>query len=291
MTDEGRLGTEADREAGAPDRPSPAPARPRRQGAGPRLRGALSRPLAGPVADGFPWRLLTVDIDGTLTRTHGWKEIARTFDRLPEFERTNREFRAGRLEEDTHIADFLRIAQGHTLAELQQALERTPKLAGISEGIALLHDRGVAVALLTHNPDYVVEWYRQRFRFDDGEGVGGQPVVGGRIGPPVGIHADKPAELARLLARHRVPAACVAHVGDSASDAQVFPLVGGGIALNAASPAVERAADLAIRTEDFRRVVEGLQRIRPRPVSDRPTYPTREGRAGAGTIPSATGAP
>lgn len=212
----------------------------------------------------FPWRLVTVDIDGTLTRGHGWKEVAREFGRLPAFEETNRLFFARRIDEDTHLANLLRIATGHTVAEVEAVLERTPKLAGISEGIAELHERNARAALLTHNPTYVSDWYRRTFGFDDAEAVVAQPVDGGRIGPPVGVRADKPGGLRALLARTGVPASAVVHVGDGWSDAEVFRLVGAGVALNSPYPEVARIADLALATEDFRDVVAGISRLAPR---------------------------
>ena len=128
---------------------------------------------------GFPWYLVTVDIDGTLTRTHGWKEIAVAFGRLEGFEETNRRFFAHQIDEDVHLADLLDLATGHTVAEVEAVLERTPMLAGIAEGISQLHDRGAEVAVLTHNPTYVADWYRRTFGFDAAEGVAAQAVEGG----------------------------------------------------------------------------------------------------------------
>jgi phosphoserine phosphatase len=216
------------------------------------------------VERGFPWRLVTVDIDGTLTRTHGWREIAIAFGRLSGFEETNRRFFSHEIGEDVHLADLLDLVTGHTVAEVETVLERTPKLAGIAEGVSQLHDRGARVALLTHNPTYVADWYQRSFGFDDAEGVAAQMVDGGRIGPPVGVRADKPGALRALLSRHPTPASLVAHVGDGWSDAEVFRLVGGGVALNSPFPEVKRAADLALSTQDFRDVVEGLSHLVPR---------------------------
>jgi phosphoserine phosphatase len=213
----------------------------------------------------FPWRLVTVDIDGTLTRGHGWKEIARAFGRLEAFEATNARFFAHQIDEDSHLANLLNIAAGHTVSEVEEVLARTPKLAGVLEGIAELHERGARVALLTHNPDYVVDWYRRTFGFDDAEAVVAQPVEKGRIGPVRSVHADKPSELRALLARAHVPAAATAHVGDGRSDAEVFRLAGGGVALNSPYPEVAAAADLALVTTDFRDVVAGLSGLSPRP--------------------------
>lgn len=212
----------------------------------------------------FPWRLVTVDIDGTLTRGHGWSEVARAFDRLPAFEETNQRFFAHQIDEDTHLANLLRIASGHTVSEVEAVLERTPRLAGIAEGIARLHELGARAALLTHNPNYVADWYRRTFGFDDSESVTSQPVDGGRIGPPVNVRADKPGGLRALLARLRVPASAVVHVGDGWSDAEVFRLVGAGVALNTPYPEVARIADLALVTQDFRDVVAGIAGVHPR---------------------------
>ena len=216
------------------------------------------------MPDEFPWRLVTVDIDGTLTVGHGWRPIARAFGELPKFEDSNRRFFAHEIGEDAHLRNLLGIATGHTVAEVEAVLAATPKLAGIAEGIAALHEREARVALLTHNPDYVADWYRRTFGFDGFEAVTAQAVVAGRIGPPVEVHADKPQSLRSLIARDGVPADRVVHIGDGWSDAALFPLVGGGIALNSPYPEVRRRADLALSTTDFRDVVDGLSRLSPR---------------------------
>lgn len=212
----------------------------------------------------FPWRLITVDIDGTLTLKHGWREIAVAFHRLPAYEATNRRFNAHEVGEDDHLAELLNVTTGHTVREVEAVVERTPKLAGIAAGINRLHELGARVALLTHNPTYVVEWYRRTFGFDDAEGVAAQTVTHGLIGPPVGARADKPGGMRALLARFELPSSSAVHIGDGASDAEVFRQVGAGVAVNSPLPEVNRAADLALSTEDFRDVVEGIARLTPR---------------------------
>lgn len=211
----------------------------------------------------FPWRLITVDIDGTLTRGHGWRPIAVAFGKLSVLEESNRRFYAREIGEDEHLTNILRIATGHTVAEVETLVDRTPKLDGIAEGLRELHARGARVALLTHNPSYVTQYYRRTFGFDDEEGVDAQAVTDGLIGPPVGVHADKPAGLALLLARADVPPSRTVHIGDGWSDALVFRRVGGRVALNSSLPEVRAAADLALSTEDFRAVVTALDRLTP----------------------------
>jgi phosphoserine phosphatase len=214
--------------------------------------------------DGFPWRLVTVDIDGTLTRGHGWQPIALAFGSLDRFESTNRRFHAHEIGEDEHLANLLDLATGHTVREVEAIVQRTPKLAGIREGVQELHARGARTALLSHNPPYVTRYYRQSYGFDDEEGVNAQAVRDGRIGPPVGVRADKSAGLRALIGRIGASPREVVHVGDGWADAKLFPQVGGGVALNSRLTDVKAAADLALTTDDFRDLVEVLGRLRPR---------------------------
>ena len=210
------------------------------------------------------WPLVTVDIDLTLTTVHGWKAIAEALGRGDEFVRTNRRFFAKEIGEDEHLKDMLEVAEGRTLLEVESALASTPRLRGIAEGVRFFHDRGTRVALLTHNPPYVCEWYCRTFGFDDFEGTAAQEVVGGVIQAPHDVRADKPAGLRALTSRSGVPPARVVHVGDGGADAQLFPLVGRGVALNSSQPDVQRAADLVLKTDDFREVGVAVEALRPR---------------------------
>ena len=214
--------------------------------------------------DAFPWRLVTVDIDGTLTRVHGWRGIAERFGRTADFDRTNRRFFAHEIDEHEHIVDLLDLASGHTVDEVLEVVAATPTLAGIREGVARIRARGAVVALLTHNPGYVATWYRDTFGFDDFEGTDGQEVVDGRLTHPHGVRADKIRGLERLLERRPGTPRSTVHVGDGWSDAEVFHRVGGGIALNSRLPEVERAADRVLRTGDFRDVAAAVEELRPR---------------------------
>jgi phosphoserine phosphatase len=209
--------------------------------------------------------LVTVDIDGTLTSIHGWKVIAESLGRGDDYARTNRRFFAKEESEDEHLTEMLRIAAGSPLVEVEAALASTPRIGGIAEGIRYLHDRGTKVALLTHNPPYVCEWYCRTFGFDDFEGTVGQSVVDGVVQPPHRIRADKPSGLRALTSRAGVPATRVVHIGDGWADAALFPLVGRGVALNSSLPDVDRVADLVLVTDDFRTVARAVETLRPRP--------------------------
>jgi phosphoserine phosphatase len=213
----------------------------------------------------FPWKLVSIDIDGTLTLVHGWRRIAEAFGRTDQYELSNRRFFAHELDEDRHLDDLLDLAAGHTIPEVETVLAATPKLRGIREGIAQLKARGATVALLTHNPPYVCDWYARTYGFQDFEGTPGTSLEGGRLVRREPVHADKLGGARRLAARHAVPLDRMVHAGDGWSDAEVFREVGAGIAVNASLPEVERAASASVHTRAFADLVAAIGRVSPRP--------------------------
>lgn len=211
-----------------------------------------------------PWKLVTIDIDGTLTTVHGWRVLAERRGRLAEYERSNRRFFSHEIGEDEHLRDLLEIAVGMPLREVADVLEATPKLTGIGEAVEGLHAREMRVALLTHNPSYVCAWYRDRFGFDDFEGTPGADLDEGRVGGVGVVHADKPAGLERLSRRLGIRPSETVHVGDGWADAALFPSVGAGVALNSRLPEVRAAADRALDAPDLRALLPELDGLRPR---------------------------
>ncbi len=210
------------------------------------------------------WPLVTVDLDGTLTVRHGWQTIADHLGRRAEFDRANRRYLAREVGEDEHLFEMLSIATGARLDRIEEALAATERLDGIPEAIGQLHAAGRRVALLTHNPGYVVDWYVARFGFDDSEGTRSQAVVDGVVAAPGPTRAGKLEGLERLAGRAGVTLDQVVHVGDGWVDAELFRRAGAGIALNATRADVERAADRALRTHDLRDVAAVIERLPPR---------------------------
>lgn len=213
---------------------------------------------------GFPYRLVTFDLDGTLTRGHGWEVIADATGRRAEFDEGNRRFRRHETSEDGHLRELLRLAVGLRLDEVHQLLERTPRVEGIAATIETLHGLGARAALLTHNPSYVCDWYRAKFGFDDAEGTRGTVISEGVIVDAGPARADKPGGLGRLCQRLGVIPRAVAHVGDGWADAALFPRVGAGVAFRARLPDVRSAADAVVDGEDLTAIVPVLARLVPR---------------------------
>lgn len=214
----------------------------------------------------FPFRLVSFDIDGTLVRGHGWEVIAQARGREAEYRATNDRFRAGTEDEDEHLHRLLELAVGATVPEIEALVAGTAKVGGIPETLAELKGSGVRVAILSHNPGYVVDWYRRTYGFDDAEGTPGTVLDGERIVAAGPAHADKVGGMRRLLERSGVAPVEAAHVGDGTADLEVFRRIGGGVAFNSTARTVEEGADASVRSPDLTAVVPALASLRPRRV-------------------------
>lgn len=220
-------------------------------------------------------RLVTFDVDGTLTREHGWAYLARRLGRRSEYEATQEAFWRGERGEDEHLLALLDLARGVPVSRLLRLLTRTPRVKGIGSTIRQLHARGQRVGLLTHNPEWVSRWYSERYGFDLWSGVP-QEVRSGRLEPRDRLHVDKLRALGALLRHEGLPPGAVAHVGDGPADARVFPRVGTGVALNARHREVWEAADLVVLTDALPVLVPYLVRGYKVP----PRWRTPPGRTG-----------
>jgi phosphoserine phosphatase len=212
----------------------------------------------------FPYRLVCVDIDGTLTRGHGWATMADRLGRVPLYAQTAALYRAGKVDEDTHLQNLFAITEGVSLADLSAILEATPKVGGIERGVRRLHELGANVALLTHNPTFITDWYLRKFGFDAADGLrGSPPVVDGVIARAERPRSDKVGGLDRLCGHFGVTRLDAAHVGDGRADALVFPLVALGIAFGTTLPDVRAAADVCVDVPEFPEVVRVLESTPP----------------------------
>lgn len=212
----------------------------------------------------WPWKLVTFDIDGTLTRGHGWRFLAEHTGQRAAFEATNRRFFAGESDENAHLRALLDLAVGRTPADVLAIVAAGPKIAGIRESVEELHRRGAQVALLSHNPEFIEAWYQSTYGFDDAEGIQATRLIDGRVVPYPPLNAEKLVWMHRLLSRRGLAAEGTVHVGDGRADALVFPHVGGGVALNSELPEVRAAADLALEADDLRSLVPRLAELTPR---------------------------
>jgi HAD superfamily phosphoserine phosphatase-like hydrolase len=161
--------------------------------------------------------LAVFDLDGTLLRGPTVCEVlAESLGRLERMRQleafaSEAELKSGREE----MATWYR---GIPSEQLTVALEGATLAPGAVEGIELLRERGVAVAIASITWRFAVEWFARRLAVEHCLGTGLSPT--GRI-----EHVwprDKARWAKNLADRLGVPPACIAAVGDSAGDAEIL---------------------------------------------------------------------
>ncbi len=200
-------------------------------------------------------KIVTFDIDGTLTIGHGWFYIASLLGKADEYLEYTAMFRSGRTGEAEHLSNLLSIAEGVPVLKIHSILRSVPKLRNLSAAVRMLSANGLETMLLTHNPQYVCEWYEKRFGFSD-HGSAYQPVENGVVCRAGTLRPDKVAWLKQMCAERRISPRDVLHVGDSASDAAVFRATGSGIAVNSREGETTGSAAAAINTTDMKDVAK-----------------------------------
>jgi phosphoserine phosphatase len=161
--------------------------------------------------------LVVFDLDGTLLRGPTVCElIAEPLGRLPEMRRF--EALASEAEIAAAREEMARWYAGRTPAELCAGLEAACWAPGAREGVAALRAAGVEVAIASITWSFAVERLAEQLGVARSLGTGLEPGGAVRHVWP----RDKARWLAKVAAELRVPAARVAAVGDSGSDADLL---------------------------------------------------------------------
>ncbi len=205
-------------------------------------------------------KIATFDIDGTLTVGHGWYFIAAMLHRMQEYREFTALYRKGGCGEAEHLSNLLSIAEGVPLQKIHSILFRTPRLSGINRAVAMLAEKGLEAVLLTHNPQYVCEWYESRFGFT-GHLSAFQPVENGIVGKAPVPHPDKVAWLRGMCSERGYALDEIIHVGDARSDGAVFRATGLGIAVNSRSRDTIGSATASLNTTDMTDVARMIIRL------------------------------
>ena len=203
---------------------------------------------------------MTFDIDGTLTIGHGWYYIACALGRIADYSRATGLYRAGKSSESEHLRNLLNLAAGEEVGSIRSIVKQTPKLLNIRQSVRMLRENGIESLLLTHNPQYVCEWYEENFGFA-GHYSAYQAVTDGVIGTAAEMFPDKVSWLNDLCADWNVHRSRTIHVGDSLSDAAVFLTAGGGIAINSRNRQVTGSATAMLNTTDMKDVAKRILRL------------------------------
>lgn len=207
-------------------------------------------------------RLAVFDVDGTLKQARD--PYVYLHERLGTLEASQPFFTkamAGELDYEEWLRLDVALWRGISRAQMEAIFGENPYLPGARETVRTLRQAGVRIALISTGvnvhaelvqQDLAADWVvANEILFENGVATGEA-----RLHVPEG---GKGQIVARLQAELGVaPDACLA-VGDGTSDADMFPLVRMGVAVNPSSDGARAAAHLVLDEPDLRPLLARLQ--------------------------------
>ena len=204
-------------------------------------------------------KLISLDLDGTLIHPAIFNAVADPLGFGDKLAETTRLYFEGKMSADaTFVADYKHFV-GRRVDEMHAVLRESPAWTpGIREGIQRLRAAGLAVAVTTDQPDFLVDVTRELFGVDHLVCSQGE-VRHGRVTGTYQLQHDKAANLHRLLRARGIDPKHVAHVGNGSNDVPVFREVGRSIAVNPMNESVRTSASAVVDPlADFGEVVDIL---------------------------------
>ena len=214
---------------------------------------------------GRPWRLVVVDLDGTLiTGTTAASHLDDWIGHGPAVKELERRFLNGEITNAEVAAQYGPLYRGIALADARAAVESVPCLDDIVLGTSLLHGRRIEAVIATASWSFAAQALADLWGFDAVRGVElevdpATSTFTGRISRDCEPE-DKIAFVVDRCERLGVGLDEVVAIGDGRSDLPLFSAVGFSVALNA-SPEVQAAASMSVDSQSFLaalRAVPGL---------------------------------
>ncbi len=211
--------------------------------------------LAGSMSERFD--LITYDLDGTLIDGTAFLLVARKLGFEAEVLHHDARFRSGEITLEECFDIEFEFLKGVPVAEVHAALAEGTWFPGIKEAVAMLKERGIRVAVLTDNPDFITD-YLTTFGIDEAvcsRGVVEEGKVTGEVHPSF----DKWGNLERFLEAEDIDPMRVCHIGNDVNDVGVWENVGLGVAVEPTGDAVRDAADACFeRIDDHVVIAEAI---------------------------------
>ncbi len=209
------------------------------------------------------------DMDGTLVRLESsWQLIHKAMGTLREARDNMERYRRGEISYDEWAELDVACWLGKDFSPALRALSKIEPVDDLREALELLRERGLLVGVVSSGLDLVLKRVEKLFEFDFSVTneliLEGSRVVGWRVNVPFNA---KGGIVKRLASKLGIPLDRVAVIGDAENDLEMFRIpVGLRVAFNPSSEALEREADVVIRSNSLldvaRVVIEWLDGLR-----------------------------
>ncbi len=206
-------------------------------------------------------RLVVFDVDGTLT-THNsiWWRLHQYFDTEDEGRRFYDQYFAGEIDYREWARLDARLWAGRRVDEVMRVVHDTELTPGARETVGALRNAGIHVAILSGGLDLLANNIARR--------LGIEFVLANHLGHRNGIltgdvdvrvgWGEKAVEIGTICNHFNVALDETAFIGDGKNDVSVFRVVGLAIAFLPREEEVAAAADVVVREEDLRSVLNHI---------------------------------
>ena len=193
------------------------------------------------------FRLVTLDLDGTLTRERSiWEYIHKRLGKWYGFaEDYQNQFLAGKISYKEFCERDAQVWKGMKVGELLEIVKTVPFHPGANELIRYLKQKGLKLSLVSSGLSLLSDWVHQTHGFDysvSNDLLHENGLLTG--GVKIQVYYDKKAEwVKRILKQFRVKPEEVMAIGDSKGDIDMFQMVGFSVAFNSSCCELEKIAN------------------------------------------------
>ncbi len=209
-----------------------------------------------------PFRLVTLDLDGTLTREPSiWEYIHKRLGKWYGFaEDYQNQFLAGKISYEEFCEHDAQVWKGMKVETLLEIVKTVPFHPGVDELIHYLKQKGLKLSLVSSGLSLLSDWVHQKYGFDysvSNDLLHENGILTGRV--KIQVYFDKKAEWVRkILKKFGVKPEEVIAIGDSKGDMDMFQMVGFSIAFNSSCFDLENIANACVRSRNLTDIIPKL---------------------------------
>ncbi len=208
------------------------------------------------------FRLVTLDLDGTLTRERSiWEYIHKRLGKWYGFaEDYQNQFLAGKIPYEEFCERDAQVWKGMKVEALLEIVKTVPFHPGADELIHYLKQKGLKLSLVSSGLSLLSDWVHQKYGFDysvSNDLLHENGILTGRV--KIQVYFDKKAEWVRkILAKFGAKPEEVIAIGDSKGDIDMFQMVGFSVAFNSSCLDLEKIANICVPSRNLADIIPRL---------------------------------
>jgi phosphoserine phosphatase len=208
------------------------------------------------------FRLVTLDLDGTLTREPSiWEYIHKRLGKWYGFaDDYQKQFLARQISYEEFCERDAQVWKGMMVEELLEIVKAVPFHPGADELVHYLKQNGLKLSVVSSGLSLLSDWVHQKYGFDysvSNDLLHENGILTGRV--KIQVRYDKKAEWVRkILKKFGMRPEEVIAIGDSKGDMDMFQMVGFSIAFNSSCFDLEKIATVCVPSQDLTDIIPVL---------------------------------